>query len=57
MSNVVPFKKPPVKKRGLCQYGHHKWRVVKNSQFDTRQGRLVTIYRCGNCGKQKIKAH
>jgi len=57
MSNILPFKKPPVKKLGLCQHGHHKWKVVKESQFDSQKGKLVTVYKCANCGKQKIKAH
>ncbi len=57
MSNIIPFKKRRVKKLGLCQHGHHKWHVVKDSQFDSKQGKLVTVYKCLNCGKQKVKAH
>jgi len=57
MSNVLPFKKPAVKKLGLCQHGHHKWKVVTDNKFDSKQGKLVTVYKCSNCGKQKIKAH
>jgi len=57
VSNIVPFKKKPAKKLGLCQHGHHKWRVEKNSQFDTKLGKLVTVYKCSNCGKQKVKSH
>jgi len=57
MTNILPFKKPAVKKRGLCQHGHHRWKIVKNNQFDSQQGKLVTVYKCSNCGKQKVKAH
>ena len=55
MSNVIPFKKRPAKKLGLCQHGHHKWQLVKDNHFDTKQGKLVTLYKCSNCGKQKVK--
>lgn len=56
MADVLPFKKPGVKKRGLCQYGHHKWKVMKESQFDSKYGRLVTVYECEKCAKRKVKA-
>ena len=26
-------------------------------QFDVKQGKLVTLYRCARCGKQKVKSH
>ena len=57
MSNVIPFKKPAIKKLGLGQHGHHKWKVVKEGQVESRQGKLVTVYKCSNCGKQKVKSH
>lgn len=60
MADILPFKKPPTarkhKGKGLCREGHHKWEVCKEKQFDSRQGRLVTVYRCKRCGKQKVKA-
>lgn len=37
----------------LCRNNHHKWETVKSSQFDVKQGRLVTIQRCARCGKQR----
>ena len=59
MGDVLPFKKPLPKKsgKGMCQHGFHKWKVWNEKQFDVRQWRLVTVYRCERCGKQKVKAH
>ena len=58
MSNVVPFKKPGIAKKHkgstLCRRGFHKW-IVENKPFDTRQGRLVTCYRCERCGAEKTE--
>jgi hypothetical protein len=56
MANILPFKKPAVKKLGLCQYGHHSWRIIKESQFDSKLGKLVTVYECKKCSKRKVKA-
>lgn len=55
MTNVLPFRKP-VKAKGLCQHGFHKWKIRQDKQFDVQQGRLVTVYRCERCGEQKVKA-
>ena len=61
MAEIIPFRKPSAKKRHqgktLCKHGHHKWQVDKAKQFDVKQGRLVTVYRCSRCNKQKVKAH
>ena len=52
MSNVLPFtKKAKAKRSTLCQNNHHKWKAAKNSQFDVKQGKLVTIETCTVCGK------
>ncbi len=60
MGEVLPFRKPSLqeKHRGktLCRHGHHKWVVDKHKQFDVKQGRLVTIYRCLRCDKTRVKA-
>jgi hypothetical protein len=60
MADIIPFRKPSAKEkhRGktLCRHGHHKWQVDKERQFDVKQGRLVTVYRCSRCGKTRIKA-
>lgn len=42
---------------GMCQHGFHKWQVVKDSDFEVKQGKLVTLYRCERCGKEKLTAH
>ncbi|WP_101675918.1 hypothetical protein [Alloalcanivorax mobilis] len=58
MGDVVPFQRPAKKrpKQGLCQHGYHKWTVVKDTEFDSKQGKLVTRYQCQRCGKQKVEA-
>jgi len=63
MSDVVSlkaFKKrktaDQAKAKTLCRNGHHQWRVSKEKQFDVKQGKLVTEYRCQHCGKSKVKA-
>jgi len=58
MGDVIAFKKPmPKGSSSLCREGHHKWVVCKKKQFDVKEGRLVTIYRCERCEKQRVKAH
>ncbi len=59
MGEVVPFKKPKAKEKHqgktLCQNGFHKWQIVQEKRFDVKQGKLVTVYRCGRCGEMKTK--
>jgi hypothetical protein len=61
MAEIISFRKPTLKERHkgntLCRRGHHKWEVDKTRQFDVKQGRLVTLYRCSRCGKEKVQAH
>ena len=61
MADIIAFRKPSLKEKHkgntLCKRGHHKWEVDKVKQFDTRKGKLVTIYRCVRCGKEKVKTH
>ncbi len=61
MGDVVQFKKKSAAERHkgktLCRSGFHKWEVVTEKQFDVKQGRLVTAYRCSRCGEKKVKAH
>ncbi|MGD8312368.1 MAG: hypothetical protein PVJ66_07205 [Gammaproteobacteria bacterium] len=60
MGDVILFRKPkPAEKaRGktLCRSGFHKWIICSEKQFDTRRGRLVTVYRCSRCGVIKTTA-
>ncbi|HFQ92309.1 MAG TPA: hypothetical protein ENK29_05480 [Chromatiales bacterium] len=55
MGDVLKFKKPRLaekhKGKTLCRSGFHKWCIVQEKQFDVKQGRLVTLYRCSRCGK------
>lgn len=61
MGEVVQFKRPTAaekhKGKTLCRSGFHKWAVMKEKQFDVKQGKLVTVYRCQRCGEQKVEAH
>ncbi|MEH6549757.1 MAG: hypothetical protein V7744_07210 [Pseudomonadales bacterium] len=61
MADILPFKKPELKKKHkaktLCRNNHHKWEVCKKKQFDVKQGRLVTVYRCPRCGKERVKTY
>jgi hypothetical protein len=60
MGKVVKFKKPDLSKKAdgksMCTSGFHKWEIVKEKQFDVKQGKLVTLYRCKRCGLIKSKA-
>lgn len=59
MTNILRFKKPSPKERNkgktLCLHDFHKWKVVTERQFDVQRGRLVTLYRCERCGKEKTE--
>lgn len=66
MGDILPFKRPasiPRKKplseihkgKTLCKSGFHKWEISKDKQFDSRQGKLVTLYVCQRCGTIKSK--
>lgn len=59
MGDVVPFKKKSPKARGkgmtLCRRGFHKWSVDKETRFDVRQGKLVTVKRCARCGVERAE--
>ncbi len=61
MADIIQFRKPAAadKARGktLCKRGFHKWEILHDRQFDSRQGRLVTVYRCSRCDASKIRAH
>jgi len=59
MAKILNFKKPSAKDRNkgktLCLHDFHKWAVVSERKFDVRQGKLVTLYRCQRCGKEKTE--
>lgn len=54
MSNVIPFKRPKASEKHqgntLCRSGFHKWKADGKTQFDVKQGKLVSLYRCARCG-------
>ncbi len=60
MTNVIAFKKPKRsqqhKGKFLCQQGHHRWKVDQQQHFHSKQGKLLTLYRCQRCGITKTKA-
>jgi hypothetical protein len=58
MADIIQFKdfrKPSTQNNTLCKNGHHKWIVDKAKQFDVKQGKLVTAYKCERCGATKNK--
>jgi hypothetical protein len=61
VGDVIRFKKPSAAQQAegktLCRRGFHKWTVVTDSRFDSKQGRLVTRYRCSRCGTTKTTSH
>lgn len=60
MGEIVKFKrpKPGARHQGktLCQHGFHKWQVVTEQQFDVKQGKLVTLFKCTRCGAAKTES-
>ena len=60
MGEVVQFKRPKVSLRHkgdtLCRSGFHRWVILKEKQFDVKQGKLITVYQCTRCAKIKAKA-
>lgn len=60
MADIIAFKRPKASEqhrgKSLCRHGHHKWVLDKESVFDSKQGRLVTRFRCARCGKVKTEA-
>lgn len=60
MGEIIRFKKPSLAEKhrgkGLCRSGFHKWEIVQEKQFDVKQGKLVTIYKCKRCGEMKNEA-
>jgi hypothetical protein len=59
MAKILDFKKPSAKDRNrgktLCLNDFHKWALVTERKFDVRRGKLVTLYRCERCGKEKTE--
>ncbi len=59
MSEVIQFKRKKLseKHKGntLCRSGFHKWEIVKEKQFDVKQGKLMTVFQCKRCQLQKNK--
>ena len=60
MADILPFRKPRLveKHRGksLCREGFHKWEIDTEQVFNSKQGRLVTVYRCSRCKATKNEA-
>lgn len=60
MNNIISFNKLQKerlrnKAKGvtLCGSGFHKWKVVIDTHFDVRQGRLITSERCERCHAER----
>lgn len=57
VAEIVPFKRKPAPKRSvLCANGHHRWVIWQKKPFDSKQGKLITIYRCERCGAERSEA-
>lgn len=60
MADILQFKKPTAAERAkgktLCRRGFHKWVVDSDTTFDSKQGRLVTRWRCSRCGATRTRA-
>jgi hypothetical protein len=59
MADILPFKKPGLsdkhKGKTLCRSGFHKWEINQEKQFDSRSGKLVTLFRCARYGVTRVK--
>lgn len=59
MADILPFKRPTAaakhKGKSLCRDGFHRWQIDGTKQFDVKQGRLVTVYRCERCNATKTE--
>lgn len=58
MGEVISLKAVKKKKQQghtLCREGHHKWQVDQKKQFDSRLGKLVTLFVCSRCGQKKTQ--
>ena len=59
MGDVVPFRQKTLKEKfkgtSLCRDGFHKWAIKIKKQFDVKRGKLVTVFQCSRCGKQKTE--
>lgn len=60
VGDVIAFKRPKAKDKHkgntLCREGHHKWVIDQEKQFDSKSGKLVTIFKCARCGKTRVKS-
>ena len=60
MADLISFKQAQrlakkKKSKNMCRHGFHKWVVCQHKQFDVKQGKLVTIFRCERCQAEKVK--
>ena len=65
MSNIVDFSSAAKnikqqraaknKKHILCLEGHHSWQASKSKPFENKQGKLVTVFICKYCNKERTK--
>lgn len=59
MTDIIPFQrkpKQPTKGNTLCANGHHRWVIWQQKPFDSKQGKLITVYRCERCGAERTEA-
>tara|TARA_B100000809_G_scaffold73434_1_gene71233 strand:- start:1901 stop:2092 length:192 start_codon:yes stop_codon:yes gene_type:complete len=60
VGDVIPFKRKTAwqkhKGSSLCRDGFHKWKLITDNKFDSRQGKLVCVYKCQRCDADKTEA-
>jgi len=60
MGDVVPFRRSDRLRRRaegdtLCRNKRHKWQLLPDTQFDSKQGKLVSVFRCERCGATRTE--
>jgi len=57
-SNIVQLgklRRQRAERQVLCESGFHKWKPLKHSRFDVKQGKLLTPERCERCGCERVR--
>jgi hypothetical protein len=62
-TNVIQLRKAKAQRtqkraagKTLCDSGFHQWQVVKQAQFEVKQGKLVTAEQCLRCGQRRVRS-
>lgn len=58
MANIIKLsqvRRTRAQGKTLCRAGFHKWKILTKSQFDVREGKLVTRERCERCSEMRTR--